>query len=383
MKSAGGDLRIIGVLRYVDFVPAFGLPVACNEDGQSLWIQVRQEHSQIISGFESLEKTAIDALDLADGPPVAVGGRYIHAFIGRNDQLYLDTIESLASFLGVTLNRVSTPLVTKLAICEQLGDITGERTFREKLTRDLAQSLGLASARAYKNSAIRARFWEILGRASVSAEAYERVQTRRSRLLASIDDAGEITLDASAIDLNDVRLPISEIASQLASEFQDASSDRPRLPRVDLSSARNLLNPTALAVISAVELSPRQEERVALLMRSVMVYPTVGAEAIHQYRDQAAFANKALEYLRQRLKMEQASESERGLILARAVPRLYTDSYPLQRGKLLYYLSVHLRDFPEIRDAILTALDRSTARDVEMYREDIERVLGRHSVSRN
>ncbi|HEX4712842.1 hypothetical protein [Phenylobacterium sp.] len=379
MRRDTEDFRIISVLRYSDFHPAFGLPVAVLPGDDKLWVQVRDQFSQRIVDFHAIEDVSVTTVDRIADIGVKVGRPYVHAFFDRQGQLYLDTAEGLRTILRIAFESPATPLSTKLAISEQLADAPAQKLVREDLLEIFSKVFGAAAARSYENSAVRSRFWALLESAAVSAEVRERIQRLRPRLLASVGDYGKITVDASLLNPSDLTIELKEIVAKLAGEFRGISGHVGKLPRVDLSSVRNLHDPTAIAIINAVKLSPRQEERVALLMRGVLLHPLSGMEALRLHRESASFARTATEYMRQSLDAGPIDEKGREIILAKAVRRLFTDCFPLQRGKLLYYLAVHLGEFPILRSAISASLDRSHAFSVERYRSDTAEVLASYS----
>ncbi|CAN5408160.1 hypothetical protein BH10PSE5_BH10PSE5_06590 [soil metagenome] len=371
------NLVIFSASRYATFFPAFALPIA--RDGsriEDLYVQIMDDRSQKIIGFSKLSGPLGDQEGQPYDIPISIGEDYIHAFVDRKGELYLGPIEDLKTILQIALNDPKTPLSTKLSICDQLGEVQVFREIRRQLEGSILAHLGSQAASGYINSNIRSRFWDILSSSATSPNAKHKIERARIHLDATMDSDGDIRVDASSIDVErDIFLTIDSIVQQLNSEFQDDRSSIDHLPAVDLSGVK--MDPTPGEIISAVRSSGRQEERLAILLRALLVYPASGVAALQAYQDTGAFTQTALGMIRQRILMRSGAvpEDEREALIAQLIPTLFKNTYPLRRGELLYYLSLHLYDFRLARSTIKSILDRTRASNVAIHRDLIERAL--------
>lgn len=370
------QLYIIGVVRYTDDIPSFALPILSNSLGERLYIQVRHHMTQAVIGFEELSDLSRADLDHETHAPVSAGDSYVHGFIDRKGQLYLDVAANLKAPLSVALNDERTPTVTRLTISELIGDFITQSQIRRNLAREFG---GMASdaARAYESSAVRSRLWSILEGAAVDEAAAVKVRNHRSRLIAEVDKNLEIRIDLSVINISAlVTISEDEIERRLRSEFSELGTRRDKLPKVDLSQVRQLHDPTPLKIIEAVKLSPRAEERIAILLRAILVHPHAGFGALTLYDEASQFGSQAVGAMRGRVSESDLEDSDiLEMRVAQLVSRLFTDSYPMRRGELLYYLALHLSEFPNVNGAIRAALSRSLAQNVDFLRADIEAIL--------
>jgi hypothetical protein len=371
MIENSATLAVVGAVRYSSLQPAFALPVLSRSNDGRLWIQLRDSRSQRIVGFIPLAETRLEDIAHQTHIPVEIGSDYVHAFIDRQGQLFIDTAAGLRTNLSIAYNHPVTPLCTKIAIAEQLSLTRADQLeLQGRLADGFDDEFGKSSSRSYKNSFVRQRYWDLLEAAASSTEAASRIVRSKAQLRARVLADGTLDLDSSALDPQDLRVPIDTIEAQLGAEFGHLVISYGPPPKLDLSDLRFAHNPSSAVILRAVQSSPRQEERLAVLMRAALIHPDAGAEAIQRHHDRGAFARDALQLLRGRLG-RQLNDHEREVAVATTVHEIYLNCYPFGRGKFLYYISTHLNDFPLIKGIVERILGSTSAEAVEAYRPEI------------
>lgn len=368
-------------MRLCDYHPSFGLAVAVRVGTPGYWLQVTAPRSQIVAGFSPLSINDTADVDVIADRPIQIGDAYIHAFLDLSGGLYLDTASDLQVVFNVALNSSKTSNAVKLAISEQLEDSRRTRALRERLIAVVGQTFGSAASQSFGNSTARAQLWELLEASAVSAIALARIRRARPRVLAHLAPDGSVDVDLDAVDAADLKISKEDIVSRLAGAFERRPPDNRRLPRVDLSGLPGRSDPSVANILEAVELSPRQEERLAILIRSLLIYPTAGRQALQSYQDSAAFAQGAVGILRgifDSLPID-ADERTREQQIYAVIPKLISRAYPRRRGAILFYFAEHLADFPIIASQIRRITERSQAFDVNEARSEIEAALDAES----
>jgi hypothetical protein len=373
MSNSDSIYKIVGIVPYTAFYPAFALPILAHDDRPGVFfVQVMSETSQEVINFIRLDDFDEDDLTIRALGTVALGENYNHAFIDRRGEVYLDTIVGLRQLLLAAVNRSITPLTTKLAILEQLGDVQRQAEVRAKLVQSISDRLGAQAGAAYRQSTLRSRFWDLLVAAAANPPAADRIRRVRPRLDAQFSPGGAIDVEVSALDVDrDLNASLSSIVCQLSHEFGGETYE-PQLRRIDLSEFGT--DPTSDDILRAVQSSPRQEERVAILIRALLVHPTAGLSALRRVNDNARYACAVVEKLRRRVG-ENMHDRQQELVIASLIPKMLSDAYPMRRGEMAYYLAAHLADFPYIASVLSDRMARSNDVSFSRYRPAIEEML--------
>lgn len=373
MKVGEASYAIIGVVPYVDFHPALALPIVESTDLPGcFFIQIMSETSQEIVDFYPLTDFSPKDLAAQTSIPIRIGDHYKHAFIDRNRELHIDSLSALSSILINHITRSDTPTSTKISIADQLGDSERAYKIRHEFSAAISDNFGQESANSYLNSAVRTRLWDILIGNAKNKESKGRIRHSLARTDGRINSTG-VEIDISAVDIErDLTVSAEQILNQLNIEFRNISLLSPKPQRVDLSGFG--VDPSSDQILLAIQRSPRQEERLAVLLRALLVHPASGLSALRRYEDNARFAQSSVRLLRQHIN-ENIPESHRELAIAKLLPKLFADVYPLRKGDLLYYLAAHLSDFKNIRGTIRNTLAKSANMSVERYRTEIAHQL--------
>jgi hypothetical protein len=380
VKRPEPSYRVVGAMRLCGHHPSFALVVASATGTVGFVLPVMAPNSQKIEGFTALSGTDAADVEPVAGPALRVGDDYVHAFIDKLGGLHLGTVAELRVPFNQALRDRDAALSVKLEIAEQLGVAERTNDLREELVASLSDSFGGHAGRSFENSAARGRLWDIVEGAARDADALARVRKARIHLSARIGATGGLEIQLDAVDPQDLTLSFDEVRAVMAGTFVKARDDF-HMPRADLSQLPNSADPTATTILEAVFRSPRQEERLAIMLRSLILYPAPAQQALDRYNDRAQMAKNAAIFLRSAtsdIPMDQGEEI-RERAVSGLIRRLVTDSYPRRRGVMLYYLAEHLSDFDlvarEIRDIVMA----SAARDIEVVRERILQAIAKEN----
>jgi hypothetical protein len=161
---------------------------------------------------------------------------------------------------------------------------------------------------------------------------------------------------------------------------ENSTSLKPRtLNIVDVQS--NVVSATE--AIRQIRQTSRQEERMALLVRLILINPYDGARLLSLYsNDKAKYANSALMQLEIEIRKVELTktliETRRQLVpesLVRIVDRPFSRGMPVNRTLLLYYMAKHLAVYPDVNKFLQTRLDRSSSIFLVPLRKEIQEFL--------
>lgn len=372
-----GAFRIVGAMRLSDFYPAFALAVAVRGTEPGFWLQVLGSNTQRVIGFAPLAETDDEDVQPLEETPIRLGGAYVHAFIDKRGGLLLGTADALRVELGVAMRDAKTSAPVKLEISEHLGDARGAKELRSKLTTSVARAFGQSAGSVFGDSVARTRLWEMVEGLAANPDALARIRKLRPRLVAHADNAGGIWIDLSALDPSDVTVSFEEVAARMQAEFGKGLGPE-GLRRADLSGLSNIADPTGQTIVEAMTRSPRQEERLAILLRAMILNPEAAERALSRYKDPAVMARTAMELFAGAMSTIRATpEQQRPERLAPEIMRTIKSAYPRRRGAILYYFAEHLSDFPVIERLLRSITADSRAQAISVLRPHILAALGR------
>lgn len=370
-----GDFFIAGAIRLADYNPSFGLTVVRRVDDEGCWVQIIAPNSGRVQGFKRLSSEDSSDVNSVGPKTVKIGSPYIFAFIDKNGGLHLGSAKDLRVEFNIALVDPRTSTATKLAISECVADRSRSREFRKQLEGEFEAAFGRAVAGSFVNSMARSQLWDLLESVAIDKEALKRIQDTRPRITVKVSK-DDVEVDLGDLDLNDVSIDFKDIQERLREEFVGGGgfSD---IQVTDLSGLPSSDDPTVVTILAAVERSPRQEERLAIILRSLILYPDVAKQMIERYHDRAKMAGNAVDVLRTVLLGSEAFEREEGRVfmIARLIPKFFADAYPRNRGELLYYLSAHLFDFPVVAEEIRALVNKTNAMDVVFMKGRIFEML--------
>jgi len=134
--------------------------------------------------------------------------------------------------------------------------------------------------------------------------------------------------------------------------------------------------------IRFIKQTGKQEERLAILLKTVLSNRKFAREIVGQYgRDKAKFANLVVQDLRRILKSESKRQIKEGSFritdvgLAHILFGRFRRGMQLNRILLLYYMAKHLHQFPDINKYLRGRFERSFSVYLDPYRDEIKRLL--------
>jgi hypothetical protein len=251
---------------------------------------------------------------------------------------------------------------------------------RAQLRRVILESTGQEAAQAfYEGSILRSILWSKLVDAAINADAARRMLHARTKIEVKVGTNGAIELDLSAIDPRDYA---GTSAAQLAAELQQELECV--IPAViDLKSIETQVESLNViqggrvsSALRRIKNTPRQEERIALLLDEILRDPTIGSSVLLQYaQDRAKFATHALSKIREMIPIANIGGGGDEQAIATLVPAFFAYTYPMNRGRLLYFLAKHLAKYPLINEAIDNSLRRTASMFVDEHRHAISELL--------
>jgi hypothetical protein len=148
-------------------------------------------------------------------------------------------------------------------------------------------------------------------------------------------------------------------------EFGDIEAD-------GVANDNNPPDPYKIAV--SISRISRQEERVSVILDLILRDRRRGFEILNKYQgDRAKFASYAIEEIRSSFSDESSTNDQ--IIAASLVARFFSYTYPMNRGRLLFFLATHLAKYPVVNAAISRCLSRTASMFVEEYRSKIRALL--------
>jgi hypothetical protein len=367
-------LKIVGAIFPADFSPSFGIVISTGNGG--FCIQVGNLTQDTIAEFVEIPAEDLEGVQFLDGPFVNLGDKLHIVFRDHARQYYAGDLINVESLLRIALNKPKTPLVVKLAIAELSSSNQEVKIYRQYLANSIGSVLGENTSRLFQSSDLRIRLWDIVEAAASSAEARRRIISSRVRMLAELSVDGEILVDIRIIDPLDIRINRDEVIQKLADEYGGASAPFV-MEKANLNRLQDSEDPTHLTVLDAVRRSPRQEERVAIMIRALILYPKAAAFALERYTDPASMAEGIFRNIRNTLSpgSDQLSFKDEHHVIATLIPRILRGVYSRRLGTFLYYLALYLNDYSDIAVQIRKSLDTRKSLSVQAFRSKIEDAL--------
>jgi hypothetical protein len=138
--------------------------------------------------------------------------------------------------------------------------------------------------------------------------------------------------------------------------------------------ANDNYRPEPYKVAAAIAKTARQEERVSLVLDLILRDRTRGFKVLMEYQSvKAKFESHALQEIRSAFSDPSTSNDQ--LIAASLVSKFFSFTYPMNRGRLLYFLAKNLAKYPIVNEAIRVCLRKTASMFVDEYRSRIDQLL--------
>lgn len=369
-------LTLFGAIPPSDDRPCFAQPLFLLNGQTGAYIQVSdvdvRKAERVIcitnlspDDYVSIDKTEFDGSDL------------IYCFLDVNGSVRAGPLNVLKPFLEQLRYGTTTSAYLKLTIEELIGNREGRFRSRQKIAELIGQGAGPEASKSYIESCATTELWRLLLQAAKTPDAGDQIRAGRSRIYARTLN-GKLHVSAEYIDLLSLTgLTEADLQEKLTLEFGTQFQLGGLPPRTNMVGVVDAVDPTPAGLMAAAKTSPRQEERLAILLRAILIYPDPGLTALRLYHDSAQFAETATEMFRKILLKEDGTPKKIPIeiTIASQMDRLFTDSYPLRRGELLFYLTCYLSDFPQVNSALKSITSRSVARALNFRKPLIDGML--------
>ena len=343
--------------------PGFVLPVFSISGTDELYIQSINDLTGKVIDFMPIRLEGDQSVSFISSQIVGIGDSAIYAYRREANRVELGTLERLSAFLTTELTNSDAPASVKYQIATLLED-DRRIAYRNQVCEQL-EPLGPSSIVSFNRSTLRSRLWLELHRAAADPEATREILSKRSELDVVYEGGSHVSLKLDSLSAGlrskiDEQGIIDSLKASLGSYKETGRGDVAQQdddPRLDYAQ-----------VLRAVRSSRRQEERLAIIIKALLLDREIGNRLLQEYRDQAQFANNSIGYLRATIGVD-ASRRQMEAVISAIIQRLFYNAYPMRRGEYLYYMAVHLASVSAVAD-VLAKLARSYySQSVLQYRD--------------
>lgn len=375
------ELSVTEYALYGETTFGFALPVLAVPDEPNIRaIQEIDEYLNIVRAFRVLNYDTLELHPLESSVAAKIGGDIIHVFIS-NKQVHVGSIKVLEPILRDFISSFPNQVSISIQIMELIGTREEKRSARRKMRDCIADNIGPFSSRAfYDRSTLRAVVWDRLIAAAPSADAAKRLMESRTKIDATTDPTGKVSIDLSAINPSDYRtLSITEFTNEIQQEF-DGFTEDDKDTDIKQQDFSGIQTGRITAALHQAKSAGQKEERMAILLDKLIQNPENSSLILRQYGpDKSLYGNRVLQQLLfpALLNSTSAQTTEHiEFIVANLVAKLYTATFTMDRGVMLYYLAKHLSKYPLVNRAIRSRIAKSRSRIVELYVREINKFLG-------
>ena len=367
-------------------MPGFAIPLfQLNDRSNAVYVQ-RVDEARKITGFD-LFKDAPGAVPLKSPCYAGIGDQEVFALLDPSAVAYAGTRPKLSSVVKAWVSKIEAPL-QRMSFARFCGDgRLAERAAAEAVKVK-------ASEFRSENQAIR---WFI--DAVVLTELLTTLAA--SKRVAHVKISNDL-LERVRVGVHlskSLRIQIEVPRSLLQRDIKQTNNYGGKLARllrllhsatgreVDIKgveeergswSARETVALTREAaetervdrLLAEIRRCPRQEERVALLIRALISDRAAAWTVLENYSDRAGFAQNAIDHLREALRPEM-KKNEFDRTIENELSRIISEAYPLNRGRVLLSFAHILGKHPKFANIIRDRTLRSNSRDVAMSRDAI------------
>ncbi len=321
----------------------FCLPIYTDGDGQT-FIPILDEFTGQICDMARYAMGPEEPICL-EGPIVSLPFEPFWVFQNPKTGVRWGQSREISSYLISEFEICSLPVQAQIAEIVDLAE-DQQRSLRRSMIDAVGRAAGAPSAQSYETDMVRTRVWDLVVRRSIDREAAELALRHRRQLVIAkrdgtwrIDGTPEVLAACGLTDTGQLERLIHD-------EFGTLSAEA---PQNDHYEALHSYRSDQLQQIIAS--SPRQEERVALVLQALIEDLEVGKSVAYDYKDRAQFANSIMDAIRDNLPYINEHNSAESFA-AHLVGLMFTRAYPMRRGQLLEDLASKLGKFPAVNRAI-------------------------------
>lgn len=356
--------------------PGFAIPLVRSQANSNVAYVQKVDHRQTIIGFDAFnDKVKTIELDVAR--KVSVGDEELFAFIDLVGRAHVGTQTSLRPIVREWVSQIDYPFIRMnfALFCD------AEKVAEEAARKAVEQKAGEL------NDHKRACLWFVNSVVLLEVVSAFSEENRSKNKVAALHG------DGVSVKINDKKL-IVELPPDFVSKkslSHSHYSKMQRMMRLAKFATGHDLDLTFRHVvrrddhgyvrgsenfrISQLLALSRQESRISFILRLLLTEPLAGQSIIQEYKDRAAFANRAIKIVRDSItSFEVVTEQE----IASILPKIVSSAYPLQKGRLLLELATYLAEFKSIALVIDDVTGRSNSAYVNDYRSLISESLSKH-----
>lgn len=357
--------------------PGFAIPLVRSQANSNVAYVQKVDRGQTIIGFDTFnDKVKTIELDVAR--KVSVGDEELFAFIDLVGRAHVGTQTSLRPIVREWVSRIDCPFIRMnfALFCDA-----------EKVAEEAARKAVEQKAREL-NDHKRACLWFVNSVVLLEVvSAFSEENRSKNKVDAALHGDG-VSVKISGKKLI-VELPPDFVSKKSLSHSHYSKMQRMmRLARfatghdLDLTfrhmvrrDDHGYVRGSENSRISQLLALSRQESRISFILRLLLTEPLAGQSIIQEYKDRAAFANRAIKIVRDSItSFEVVTEQE----IASILPKIISSAYPLQKGRLLLELANYLAEFKSIALVIDDVTGRSNSAYVNDYRSLISESLSKH-----
>jgi hypothetical protein len=417
--------RLFAYIRFdTDTLPSFGLPLFRDEQHNDLiYIQTIDERYNTISGFKPIELPSNKETNLADRP-VSIGEELIYIIVDADSTVHAGTANELRNIFQLISDSNSDNYALRLQICELIGDKEQKIQARAEMRNAIAKTVGTRSGELFLHGILRDSLWDTLLRSARNEKIAREIINYRRGVLIRITGEREINIDfgvqlGKLFDQKEKKNIEKLLQSDLDSiDEKSYPTDTPELAVLQESLFLEKLETPSIAQQFQTDGGPSrlfddflqlkdiyrnrtQELRIAAFLSIYIEDYEAGKTLLKMYLDRInnkkfelralleissslfkkAEAKKTLKepnLFDQNETSNYSARIDREVRVAKLVPKLYTLSFPLSRGRLLWALANRLSNYPIVNSAIEKRIRESRARDVNTIREGAMLLLARN-----
>ena len=363
-----GSYYLNGFVPYSDSDVSFAQPIFKIDNSLVNYIQIPDHRSQNIQNFSVLEIESNDVHSLeSTNLQTAEGRMLIFVAVNKGEVCFGNLIQIRSTLQSwAELQYAGSGFRLQVSELYNVGsEKKGPRRLEiERVKQELPNSL---ASKFFATSLLLNSIWESLQKNVAPDKSITLWESRRevnARLAlgsdhlfaANVEDWFMMNFHLNIHDIErevKTAFPVEMLDNSISALFESEETDS----NIDEYIARE---------IDLISKSSRQEARVAKLIRRLMENPGKAIKILEQYEDRASFANRVVRFLR--------SHSETFLFppptgfIRYLVERLYSYSYPKQRGIMLHELAVALGEYHEFNEAIREKVQWSISEPVMIAR---------------
>lgn len=347
--------------------PGFAIPLIQSRISSNITYVQRIDSTKRIAGFDLFQSRS-SSVAIEPAFKAQVGDPELFAFIDLQGDPHVGTQDTLAPIIRNWVAQIGPPLIrmsfARFCGNERLAIKSASEAVAEKSSE--LKSLDRAIL-WFLDTVVAVELLEAMGSEPdfLSGETFEKpchtIELTKKELTISMPPA--------AFGRGVVLPKFDNLMSFLRSVFERdvlfaKEAQRPRPPLDPIAQSR------VQAILARIGASSRQEQRLALLIRSILEDPPWANAFLTQYSDNTRFMQRSLMILREALR-RWSNRHELEQQIAQRLREIISGAHPKQRGRLLLALAEELGSFHLAAGIIREKALQSRSQEVEKLKDQI------------